>query len=100
MKKLFLIALFFTGFEFQENSAGNSIGIQDCWNGNKCNLDKHCGEKGKCTPFSLDSRNIAGLVVEPFHTGRFDSNFSHISKSYSKFGFPYEDGSRAVMGVK
>ena len=35
------MALFFTGFEFQENSADNSIGIKDCWDGNKCNLDKH-----------------------------------------------------------
>ena len=34
------------------------------------------------------------------HTGRFDSNFSHIYKPYSKFGLPYEDGSRTVMGVK
>ena len=75
MQKLLLIALVFTGFEFQETSARNSIGIKDCWDGNKCNLDKHCGEKGKCTPSTLDSGNIAGLVVELVHTGRFDSNF-------------------------
>ena len=100
MQKLLLIALVFTGFEFQENSARNSIGIKDCWDGNKCNLDKHCGKKGKCTPSTLNLGNIVGLVVEPVHAGRFDSNFSHISKSYSEFGVPYEDGSRAVMGVK
>ena len=75
MQKLMLIVLVFTGLEFQENSAGDSIGIKDCWDGNKCNLDKHCGKKGKCTPSSLNLGNIAGLVVEPVHTGRFDSNF-------------------------
>ena len=32
------------------------------------------------------------------HTRRFDSNFSHNSKSYDKFGLPYEDRPRAVMG--
>ena len=35
-----------------------------------------------------------------WHIGRYDSNFSHISISFSKFGLPYEDGPRAVMGVK
>ena len=34
------------------------------------------------------------------HTGTFDSNFSHISKYYSKFGLLYEDRLRAVMVVK
>ena len=34
------------------------------------------------------------------HTRRFDSNFSHNSKSFSKFELPYEDGPRTVMGVK
>ena len=34
------------------------------------------------------------------HTRRFDSNFSHNSKSYSKFGLPYEGGPMDVMGVK
>ena len=71
MQKLLLIALVFTGFEFQENSAENSIGIKDCWDGNKCNLDKHCGEKGKCTPSTLDLGNIVGLVVETVHTKDF-----------------------------
>ena len=81
MQKLILIALVFTGLEFQENSAGNSIGIKDCWDGNKCNLDKQCGEKGKCISSTLDSRNIAGLVVEPVHTGRFDSIFLIITRT-------------------
>ena len=39
-------------------------------------------------------------LTAPKHTGRFDSNFPHISKCYCKFGLPYEDGYRAVMGVK
>jgi hypothetical protein len=81
MQKLLLIALVFTGFEFQETSARNSIGIKDCWDGNKCNLDKHCGEKGKCISSTLDSRNIAGLVVEPVHTGRFDSFLKIITRT-------------------
>ena len=81
MQKFLLISLVFTGFEFQENYAENSIGIKDCWDGNKCNLDKHCGEKGKCISSTLDSRNIAGLVVEPVHTGRFDSIFLIITRT-------------------
>ena len=32
--------------------------------------------------------------------GHLTQIFPHISKSYSKFGLPYEDVSRAVMGVK
>ena len=42
-------------------------------------------------------------ISKVFHTRRFVSNFSHNSKSYSKFGLSYEDGLRAVttvMGVK
>ena len=50
-----------------------------------------------------DTAIISPVFRDPnrpyYHTGRFDSNFSHISKSYGKFGIPYEDGSRAVMGV-
>ena len=34
------------------------------------------------------------------HTRRFDSKFSHNSNSYSKFWLPYEDGPRAVKGIK
>ena len=40
------------------------------------------------------------FTATTFHTGTFDTDFSHISKSYSKFGLLYEDGSRVVMGVK
>ena len=75
MQKFLLISLVFTGFEFQENYAENSIGIKDCWDGNKCNLDKHSEEKGKCISSTLDSRNIAGLVVELVHTGRLTQFF-------------------------
>ena len=39
-------------------------------------------------------------LVTSLHTGTFDSNFSHTSKSYSKFRLAYKDGSMAVMGVK
>ena len=81
MQKLLLIALVFTGFEFQENSAGNSIGIQDCWDGNKCNMDKHCGENGKCISSTLDLGNIAGLVVEPVHTGKLTQFFLIITRT-------------------
>ena len=42
----------------------------------------------------------AMLVCPARHTRRFDSLFSHNSKSYSKFELPYEDGSRTVIGVK
>ena len=34
------------------------------------------------------------------HIGTFDSNFSHISKSYSKFELPYKDGSRAAQRLE
>ena len=34
------------------------------------------------------------------HTGTFDSNVSQISKYYSKFGLLYDNGLKAVLGVK
>ena len=49
-----------------------------------------------CTGITL----LLEKSVNKYHTGTFDSNFSHISKDYSKFGLLYEDGLRAVMGVK
>ena len=34
------------------------------------------------------------------HTGRFDSKFSHICKTNTKFGLLYERGPRINIGVK
>ena len=57
---------------------------------------------GPCSSANLvlDLKMWENLESNLPHTGTFDSNFSQISKDYSKFGLPYEDGSRTVMGVK
>ena len=56
------------------------------------------------TLYAFWSRKLTQLTNmshrQTCHTGTLDSNFFHISKSYSKFGLPYKYGSRAVMGVK
>ena len=50
--------------------------------------------------FQIKQIILNSATADGKHTGTFDSNFSDISKSYSKFGLPYKDGSRAVMGIK
>jgi hypothetical protein len=46
--KLMLFALVFAAFEIQDNLAKTMKINQDCWDDNKCNLDKQCGQGGKC----------------------------------------------------
>ena len=49
MKILLIVTLTFAGFEIQDNLAFQSpYQIQDCWDGNKCQLDSHCGKLGVC----------------------------------------------------
>ena len=51
MKFLFM-TLVLIGFEIQENLAEWPMPppppVRDCWDGNKCRRDQHCGEKGMC----------------------------------------------------
>ena len=58
-----------------------------------------------CVPYS-QIVTLLENVMTPFfrlfttrkkHIGIFDSNSSHIFKSYSKLEFPYKDGPRAVV---
>ena len=52
MVKLLLFALIFVGFEIQDNLAASEMTYmkisKDCWETNKCLLDKHCGQNGIC----------------------------------------------------
>ena len=52
MMKLLLLAMIFVGFEIQDNLATSEMTYlkigKDCWDTNKCLLDKHCGQNGKC----------------------------------------------------
>ena len=48
MNKILVVALIFAGFEIHNNSAFQLPKIQDCWDGNKCQLDSHCGKLGVC----------------------------------------------------
>ena len=52
MKIVLLVTLIFAGFQIQYNLAFGPVGIkrpiQDCWDGNKCILDGHCGNQGDC----------------------------------------------------
>ena len=55
MMKLLLFTMIFAGFEIQNNLAmqplpkmTNMKTRQDCWDMNKCLLDEHCGQNGKC----------------------------------------------------
>ena len=52
MMKLLLFAMIFVGFEIQDNLATSEMTNmkirKDCWDTNKCLLDKHCGQNGKC----------------------------------------------------
>ena len=54
MQKFLLIALVFSGFEFQENSAATDPFVgrrQPCREGRSCTLDQDCGERGECGDF-------------------------------------------------
>ena len=52
MMKLLLFTIIFAGFEIQDNLATSEMTDmktrEDCWDMNKCLLDKHCGQNGKC----------------------------------------------------
>ena len=52
MMKLLLFAMIFVGFEIQDNLAASEMTYlklgKDCWDTNKCLLDKHCGQNGIC----------------------------------------------------
>ena len=63
MMKLMLFALVFTGFEIQENFAKTMKINQDCWEENKCNLDKQCGQAGKCIEATLERCGLDGKCV-------------------------------------
>ena len=82
MQKLILLSLFLSCFEIQ-NVLGNEPPpeppiveppppppIQDCWDGNKCLKDSHCGKNGKCTYFAL-LRDSVGYV----HLQKFKEHF-------------------------
>ena len=59
MMKLLLFTMIFAGFEIQNNLA-TSIPMktrEDCWDMNKCLLDEHCGQYGKCF---IDPRLMIG----------------------------------------
>ena len=45
--KLPLFTMVFVGFEIPDNLAMSEM-TKDCWDMNKCLLDKHCGQNGKC----------------------------------------------------
>ena len=52
MMKLLLFTMIFAGFEIQNNLATRDMNYmktrEDCWDMNKCLLDEHCGQNGKC----------------------------------------------------
>jgi hypothetical protein len=52
MMKLLLFTMIFVGFEIQDNLAMSEMTNmnirKDCWDMNKCLLDKHCGQNGQC----------------------------------------------------
>ena len=52
--------------------------------------------------FSISSFDIPMNlnILNTRHTGRFDSKFSHICKTNTKFGLLYERGPRVNIGVK
>ena len=63
MNTLLLLTLIFAGFQIQDNLAFGPGGIQqpipDCWDGNKCFQDEHCGDQGECIGERLYPANPA-----------------------------------------
>ena len=57
MMKLMLLTLTLVGFEIQDNLA-TSIPIYDCQDGNKCIVDRQCGQYGKCI-----NRPLTGIYL-------------------------------------
>ena len=45
--------LIFFFFEIQDFFMAQESDIQDCWDGNKCSVDEHCGESGGICSSSL-----------------------------------------------
>ena len=85
MQKLSLLGLFLSCFEIQ-NVLGNELlehfgkvpqdprlrpmpPFQDCWNGNKCQLDEQCGKNGKC-------KILHNLRPRPWRTGYSCNNIT------------------------
>ena len=61
--KLMLFALVFAAFEIQDNLAKTMKINQDCWDDNKCNLDKQCGQAGKCIQAAGERCGLDGKCV-------------------------------------
>ena len=61
MIKVMLFALVFAGY--QDNLAKTSLTYQDCWDENKCNLDKQCGQAGKCIQATGEECGLDGKCV-------------------------------------
>ena len=53
MLKVFLLSIFFIFSEIQDFSKAQEPKIQDCWDGNRCVSDEHCGETGGICSSSL-----------------------------------------------
>ena len=49
MNNFLLLTLIFAGFQIQDSLAFSPPEpIKDCWDGNKCIKDEHCGNRGEC----------------------------------------------------
>ena len=73
--KLLLFTMIFIGFEIPDNLAMSEMN-KDCWDMNKCLLDKHCGHNGKC----LSSGGMSAM--DAFVPGNCKCNQNEKSKAY------------------
>ena len=48
-----MFSIIFSFFEIKDFSMAQEPKIQDCWDGNKCRIDEHCGETGGICSSSL-----------------------------------------------
>ena len=53
LDQITMLKIYVFFFEIQDFLMAQQSDIQDCWNGNRCSIDEHCGESGGICSISL-----------------------------------------------